>query len=115
MGNPDLLDRGLVTVLVPFLLRLVYPNFSNCLGTGPCPNHRLSAVGLSFVLVTYDYELNDVNPAKLMLSIGTHLAGAAGLWMTVMIDCSDRLLMMSNSDRRLRCEFRSGQAQESTS
>ena len=28
--------------------------------------------------------------------IGTHLAGEAGFWTTVMIDCSVRLLMMSD-------------------
>ena len=49
----------------PYFCGLFTPNFSNCLGTGPCPNHRLSDVGLSCVLVTYDYEQNDVDPTKL--------------------------------------------------
>ena len=38
------------------------PQLTHCLGTGSCPNHRLSAVGLSYALETINYKLNDVDP-----------------------------------------------------
>ena len=57
VGNPDLWDRGLVCFWGTFLLWLVYPKLTHCLGTGSCPNHRLSAVGLSYALETINYKL----------------------------------------------------------
>ena len=65
VGNPDLWDRGLVTVLGPFFCGSFTPTFPIAWGTGPCPSHRLSAVGLSCVLVTHDYRHYDVNPTEL--------------------------------------------------
>ena len=38
------------------------PQLTHCLGTGSCPNRRLSAVGLSYALETINYKLNDVDP-----------------------------------------------------
>ena len=35
---------------------------AHCLGIGSCPNHRLSAAGLSYALETINYKLNDVDP-----------------------------------------------------
>ena len=58
VGNPDLWDRGLVCFGEPFFL----PQLTHCLGTGSCPNHRLSAVGLSYALETINYKFNDVDP-----------------------------------------------------
>ena len=33
------------------------PQLTHCLGTGSCPNHRLSAIGLSYALETINYKL----------------------------------------------------------
>ena len=39
-GKPLSLGPGIGYCFGAFLLWLVYPNFPNCLGTGPCPNHK---------------------------------------------------------------------------
>ena len=45
----------------PFFVACL-PQLTHCLGTGSCPNYRLSAVGLSYALETINYKLYDVDP-----------------------------------------------------
>ena len=62
VGNPDLLGPGIGLFLGNLSFVACLPQLTHCLGTGSCPNHRLSAVGLSYALETINYKLNDVDP-----------------------------------------------------
>ena len=86
-----LLFSGVWETLIfgPFFVAHCFPQLTHCLGTGPCPNHRLSAVGLSYALETINYKFNDVDPTRGVVDEEAILGGLRSNEDLPDYDCDD--------------------------